>query len=610
VLSRNYEALLGRERAQALTLGGRAVRTCKKTKPELRVAAGIALAASLTLAACGTGSILDTGEQGAGPGAANGEPDVERSTSAAVVDGGARDPSRVFRNGKALAGCDPSVANKIGNTPLRRLSNLEYDNTIRDAFGLTLDPAPASKFPQDGLAGPFASNAKGSVSEMLLYQLEQASERIGMEVAAKVDTMVPCAAAGDQACARMFIEKYGSRAYRRKLEPSQVDALLKVYDAGATGAMFADGINYTVQAMLMAPAFLYHLETKPKGASAPLTQFEMAERLSYFIWGSIPDDELMDNAAAGKLATIDELKVQAARMLEDPKADIALASFTEHWLQLELLHSQQLPADKYPEYNLEYGADLLAESKKFVSWVLRGSGDGTLQTLLTSNMSFPQGQGFKAYNMTAPPGYDGSEPIAVGDTRAGLITMPASMSAHASPATSPIKRGVFVLNDLLCSKIELPADTDLPPLPPPVPGRSIRQSLEDVTKAPQCMGCHGKINPIGFALEGFDRMGRERAVDEFNVMVDTKGTLMINDATVDGPLEGGVALADRVWKSDSGRNCMIQQVFRFALAREEATEDTCSFVSLAQNFEKSGFSVKQLMMDVILQDSFRFHPGS
>jgi hypothetical protein len=585
---------------------------CKKTKPELlRVGAGIALAASFTLAACGTGSILTEGgaEPGAA-GAANGEPSVERLGMTTVVDGGARHPAKVFRGGKAVAGCDPTVANKIGNTPLRRLSNLEYDNTIRDAFGFQLDPAPASKFPQDGLAGPFASNAKGSVSEMLLYQLQQASERIGMEVAGKVDTMVPCAAAGDQGCARTFVQKYGSRVYRRKLEASQVDALMTVYDAGAKDATFAEGINYTVQAMLMSPDFLYHLEAKPKGASAPLTQFELAERLSYFIWGSIPDDELMDNAAAGKLATIEDLKVQAARMLDDPKADIALASFTEHWLQLQTLHSQVLPMDKYPEYTEKYGTDLLAESQKFVSWVLRGSGDGTLQTLLTSNMSFPQGEGFKAYGMTAPAGYDGTEPIAVKGARAGLITMPASMAAHASEATSPIKRGVFVLNDLLCSKIELPADTALPPLPPPVPGRSIRQSLEDVTKAPQCMGCHGKINPIGFSLEGYDRMGRERAVDEFGVQVDTKGNLMIDDATVDGMLEGGVALADRIWQSDSGRNCMIQQVFRFALAREEDVNDTCSFVSMAQNFEKSGFSVKDLMLDVILQDTFRFHPGS
>jgi hypothetical protein len=225
-------------------------------------------------------------------------------------------------------------------------------------------------------------------------------------------------------------------------------------------------------------------------------------------------------------------------------------------------------------------------------------------------MSFPQGQGFKAYDMTAPAGYDGSQPVAVSGNRAGLITMPASMTAHASEATSPIKRGVFVLNDLLCAKLELPADTVLPPLPAPVKGRSIRKALEDVTMAPQCMGCHGKINPIGFALEGYDRMGHERAVDEFKEPVDSNGILMINDPTVDGPIEGGVALADRVWQSNSGRACMIQQVFRFALAREETQDDTCSFVSLAQNFEKSGFSVKQLMTDVILQDSFRFHPGS
>jgi hypothetical protein len=554
-----------------------------------------------------------TSEDGeGGPGAANGVPPaVSLGDTVVVAEGGARHPAKVFRGGSAVPGCDPSVAGKIGNTPLRRLSNLEYDNTIRDAFGLQLDPAPASKFPQDGLAGPFASNAKGSVSEMLLYQIEKASERIGMEVAAKVNTMVPCAATGDQNCARTFIEKYGSKAYRRKLAPDQIDALMKVYDAGAKDATFAEGVNYTVQAMLMSPDFLYHLETKPKGAAALLTPFELAERLSYFIWGSIPDDALMNAAAMGKLTTKEELNAAASRMLKDPKSDIALASFTEHWLQLQTLHTQVLPMDKYPDFNPEYGNDLLEETQKFVSWVLRGDGGGSLETLLTSKMSFPQGQGFKAYGMTsAPAGYDGTKPMMVPGNRAGLVTMPGSMTAHASEATSPIKRGVFVLNDLLCAKLELPADTKLPPLPAPIPGRSIRQSLEDVTKEPQCMGCHGKINPIGFSLEGYDRMGRERAVDEFGVMVDTKGNLMIDDATVDGLLEGGVALADRVWKSDSGRNCMIQQVFRFALAREEDVNDTCSFVSLAQNFEKSGFSVKDLMLDIILQDSFRFHPGS
>jgi hypothetical protein len=225
-------------------------------------------------------------------------------------------------------------------------------------------------------------------------------------------------------------------------------------------------------------------------------------------------------------------------------------------------------------------------------------------------MSFPQGPGFQAYKMTPPAGYDGTKPIMVSGARAGVITLPASMSSHSSLATSPIKRGVFVLNDILCRKIELPANTEIPPLPPPTPGRSIRQGLEEATKQVQCAGCHAKINPIGFSLEGYDRIGRERAVDEFDAKVDDTGMLQIGDPTVDGPIQGGPALAKKLVVSDSGRNCMMQQVFRVALAREEDIPDTCSFASMAQSFEKSGFSVRDLYLDMVTQDTFRFHAGT
>jgi hypothetical protein len=230
-------------------------------------------------------------------------------------------------------------------------------------------------------------------------------------------------------------------------------------------------------------------------------------------------------------------------------------------------------------------------------------------------MSLPQGKALDAYTtgaspLATPAGYDGNKPFMVPGRRAGVLAMPATMMGHAAEATSPIKRGVFVMHELVCVDIQLPVGIDIPPVGPPPAGVSIRQQLAEVTMKPACMGCHRMINPIGFAFEAYDRMGRERTKDEFGAPVDDKGVVELGDPTLDGPIEGAPALAQRIFNSDSGRNCMIQQVFRFALGRKESAGDTCGFAALAQQFEESDFNVRDLLINVVLQDSFRFHPGS
>lgn len=594
------------------TLGKRAVSTrCLRLRFKcLLVVTATSMSGAALFAACGTGEILE-GTNATGQSLVGDDGKViERSSDAVVAPGGALAPNRVIQGGTAVAACDPSVQG-FGGTPLRRLTNVEFDNTVRDVFGIDPTPKISADFPRDGFAGPFASNEKGQVTDQYLNRYQQAAERLGKEVASKVETLVTCSA-GDDQCAERFIQEIGKKAYRRPLDAQAVSALMTVFTAGKAGATFREGIEYVVQAMVMSPNFMYHVEAKAPSSQpfVGLPAPELAERLSYFIWGSIPDDALFAAVAAGKLDTAEGLRAEATRMMGDPRASKQIEFFADQWLRLHEATDQVLDmVPRYMDFSPEYAQALVNEAKHFVGYTLGPKGDGTFETLMTSNKSFPEGLGFKAYNMTAPAGYDGSSPIEIPGRRAGLITMPAAMSAHSSRSTSPIKRGVFVLNDVLCKKIELPENANVK-APEFVQGRSIRQGLEDVTKMEACAGCHAKINPIGFSLEGYDRMGRERDKDEYDAPVDDKGILMIGDPTVDGPIQGGPALSEKIFKSDSGRNCMIQQVFRFALGRSEAPADTCSFVSMAKRFEQSGFNVRQLIIDMVTEDSFRLRPGS
>jgi hypothetical protein len=155
-----------------------------------------------------------------------------------------------------------------------------------------------------------------------------------------------------------------------------------------------------------------------------------------------------------------------------------------------------------------------------------------------------------------------------------------------------------------------PTDLNVTMPPAPPPGESMRAALESHTKKPECMGCHARINPIGFALDGFDRAGAVRKVDNNGVAIDTDAVLEIGDSTVDGAVSGPLELAQRLARSDAARACMVLQVQRFALDRQESAADTCSLVQLAQRFEQSDYDVRELLLDMVVADTFRFAPGT
>jgi hypothetical protein len=249
---------------------------------------------------------------------------------------------------------------------------------------------------------------------------------------------------------------FGQRAYRRPLLEAQRERLMGVFRAGAEGSGFADGIRFVVEGMLQAPNFLYHLERKPSpGETAPVAAYELAERLSYFLWRTFPDDALFAAADAGLLATDDGLRSEAERMLVDPKAARLAESFALHWLEIGNAHAVHADGARYPEYREGLGAAAQRESVRFVDYVLRDPGsDHSLATLLTAEFSFPEPLLWEVYGASGPADYDQRTPLPLPGARSGVLTQASWLMTHASEhGTAPIKRGVQVLRNVLCEPI-------------------------------------------------------------------------------------------------------------------------------------------------------------
>jgi hypothetical protein len=526
-------------------------------------------------------------------------------------------PAKVFRNERVLA-CDRSLVDRVADTPLRRLVSDEYDNTVRDLLGLSAGTSVAAEnaFPADGFAGPFPSNAAGSLTEAHLLAYRRAAERLAADLVAAPDriaALIACAADADRACAERFIRDFGRRAFRRPLTQEQVDALLGVFAAGANGASFADGVGLVIEAILQSPNFLYHMEDKTPSQAlvTPLSGYELAERLSYFLWRTMPDDALYETATQGGLETLDGLRTEAIRMLDDPRAETALAKFTDYWLGIGNADGEVRDSARFPEFSPGFGAAARRETEHFVDYVLRDPrGDGTLESLLTANFSFPTQPLWAAYGVVPPPDYGGQTELRLLSERAGVLTQLSGLLVHSSERTTAIKRGIHVLRNMLCIDVE-----------PPVTGgheraasllaegEPIRTRLVATIEDAECAPCHLKIDPIGYAFAHFDRIGK-RTPDDGKDRLDAHSNPAIGDPTFDGPVADATELAARVWSSDSGRNCILQQVHRFALARLEVPEDTCAFVHMADEFMASGYSVRALLIDMVTEDSFRFRPGT
>ncbi len=475
-----------------------------------------------------------------------------------------------------------------GPSPLRLLTRREYDNTLRDLLGDDTRPA-LSLLPEAPRQHGFENNAHAySVSDLHVEGYLELAEAAADRAVEAMDQLLPCELE-DAACVQTSIAQLALRAFRRPATASELERLSALFDAARERHPPAGALALVIQVLLQSPPFLYRVE--PAEALDP---YAVASRLSYFLWASMPDQALFEAAAAGALSTEAEVRAQVERMLLDPRARETVASFSRQWLGLDAVEHLQRE---------EAAFDPLAVQEAFNRFIdaVIWDGEGTLAGLLLSRTAFVNGPMAALYGL--PAGEDWAEVELDPDRRAGLLTRPAFLAAHAyRDGTSPVKRGVFVREQILCQALPPPPPEVNVARPPPDPDRTTRERFEQHRLDPACAGCHVLIDPVGLGFEHYDQTGAWRA-EESGRPVDASGELTQTD--VDGDFVGALELSERLAESELVRDCMVRQWFRFARGREPTEAEACEVERLTEAFEASERDLRALIVALATSAAFR-----
>jgi hypothetical protein len=593
-----------------------------RAKPKARRSGTIALL-FLVAAGCSKGSIGDPEKSILPPGpngysGPNGPPVIDPVTGLPVdpVTGAPIDPvtglpiatdGGVPIPGQQPLSCDPA---KIAPGPsfVRRLNRFEYNNTIRDLLGDTSNPA--DDFPSEEKRLGFDNNATAlQVSPALAEQYMISAEALAATAITKLNSLVPCdpaGAAGADACATTFIDSFGQKAYRRPLTADEKTTMKGVFDVGAA-TDFANGVRLVVQAMLQSAPFLYRVEFGLPPASGEkvvkLTSWEMASRLSYLIWQSMPDDALRTAAAADGLATKDQVAAQVTRMMADPRARDVFSHFHEQWLHTEEIPNIEKDTSVFTTFSNNLVPLMAEETKRFLDYVV-WDGPGTLEALLTSPTTFVNGQLATYYGV---PGASGSTFTRVDldpATHAGILTQGGLMAMLGKAnQTAPVHRGKFVREQILCHPLP-PPPPDIMIKPPDVsPTLSTRERFAQHRTETVCATCHALMDPIGLGFENFDGAGHYRTTEN-GKQIDATGDVAQSD--VQGAFNGPVELAHKLVQSKQVQACVVKSWFRYAYGRAETADDGCTLQGVGQSFEASQFDLKSLVVALTTTDAFLY----
>jgi len=548
--------------------------------------------------AAGTGAGL-AGGAGTGGGLAGGGGSTVAGAGGAVSTG---------TGGSTVVPPDPNAA---GVMPLRRLTSREVLNTVRDLLGdttLQADDVPGEADDLGNNAFPFRQpTALGTLDAA---NLQTAAEALAKNMAAKLSTILPCTpanASAEASCAGQFISTFGAKAYRRPLATAETSALTALYTTGRTTLAldFNGAIVLLLEAMLQSPGFVYHWEIDPgpalkDGAVVQLGNYQIANRLSYFLWGSMPDAALFTAAANGQLSTVDGVRGQVTRMLADPKAQDFVADFVDDWLDVNVLASRPKDPQLYPMWNQSLAAAMETEFRGFGAGAVLGS--GLFSDLMTGNKSSVNQALATVYGVS---GVTGTAPRAVtldAGQRAGVLTLAGFLTVTgASDGSSPVRRGHAVWTRVLCNTVPDPP-ANVPPPQAPTPGLTTRQRFEMHDKNACTGSCHAAMDPIGFGFEHYDGIGAFRSTDQ-NLPVDSNGSIPLDGKTQtfgDAP-----ALARLLSASPQAQSCFAKQLTRYALNRWDTPADAASIAAAATAFQGS-LNVRDLIAGVAVSRTFRY----
>jgi hypothetical protein len=507
-----------------------------------------------------------------------------------------------------------------GPAPIRRLTRVEYNNTVYQLLGD--NNQPANQFPPDEEAGGFDNQAAVLVVSPLLaeHYMSAAEQLATTHTPTLMQELSACQGSpiDEVACeadADAFIRSFGKRTYRRPLTDAEVLEHLEVFRAGTMlgdeGYSGSTGIEMVVQLMLQSPHFLYRVEfgmAEPEsGDVVALTSYEIASRLSYLLWNTMPDSALFEAADADQLRTPEQIEQQARRMLATPRAREAVKNFHRQWLHLDDIEPQILAIGKNPEIYPDYYAGLpmlwRRETEAFIDHaVFEQHADVT--ELFTAPYTMMNSELADFYGVSGPNGIDFVRVELDPSRYAGFLTHAGLLALLAKPdRSSPIHRGKFVREFLFCQPPPPPPDV-VPEAPSVDETQTTREQFSQHSADPLCEGCHRLMDPIGFGFEHFDGIGRYRETEWAGLEIDARGEL--NNTDVDGPYNGVVELAERLASSDQVKTCVAMQWFRFAYGRSETAADTCSMQDVQAAFAAAEYDIKELIVALTLTDAFRY----
>lgn len=507
--------------------------------------------------------------------------------------------------------CQQIVA-EPGHVTLRRLNRTEYNNTVQDLLGTT--SAPADVFPEDDESGDGFDNngAILSLGDLLMENYDAAARSLSAEAlgaaSAARGRYLDCdaGALGETACARDFVERFGLRAYRRPLDATEADRLVALYEnARAEGESHDEAIALTMRGILMSPKFIFRVEV---GAESPdvnrLGDYELASRLSYFLWQSMPDEELLTQAGAGLLQDEEELRVQVDRMLADEKSDAFFLNFAGQWLQLRRFAYATPNAELFPEFDAALRQAMTQETLLFVRHVVESN--APVSTLLRADFTYLNERLADHYGIAGVTGPEFRYVALDTADRGGILTQGSILTTTSHPdTTSPVRRGEWVLDNLLCSPPpDPPADVDTFIQSEENAGLSLRAKLERHREDPACAACHDLMDPIGFGMENFDPIGRFRTEDRDGNPIDSSGVLPDETSFV-----GVAELSGILHQDERYTTCVTEKVLTFALGRSLGNEDRCFVEEIVGQAQVRDTSLREIVTQVVLNEVFRSAGG-
>ena len=486
---------------------------------------------------------------------------------------------------------------------MHRLNIAEYDNTAHDLLGTSL--RLSENFPPDDTAYGFDNVASAlSMTDVTLGYYIDAAKKLAAEALspAKRSAFISCdVATGKETCVTTALSAFLPRAWRRPGTAEEVARLVALYTSNkADGASDDEALGRVLQAALLAPAFLFRIEhNSGKAEVRALDGYELASRLSYFLWSSMPDAALTQAAASGALADTAGLSTQITRLLADERAATLAKSFGSQWLTLRSLDNVHPDAMVYAGFDDALRTAMRDETMRFFADI--AAGQRPLRDLLTTTSGYVNDRLAKHYGMAA---VGSASPVflPLPPERGGLLTQASILTVLAHPKESaPVLRGKWILNQLLCRDLP-PPPPDVPQEPAPATGTSRRERLAAHRVDQICKSCHDQMDPLGLALENYDGVGQFRTV-ESGVPVDPSGTLQ-DGSTFQTPQQ----LAQIIAQDPALPHCVAQHLFTYGLGRAPRAGsgfDDATVVAATKSFSDAGQLFPKLVEALVLSEAFR-----